>query len=87
MVENAYRQVEFDLGDGRGRVRLRHGFARMAGADEQCYVIESDFFFGGRTEVGDGERILDYFHEQAGYLFHWCITPRLVAALRPSYVV
>lgn len=80
-----------NLPDGLGRVQLRFGLAieaRRADNEEQeeVFLIDSDFFTDQETEPPHVIDRLDAFHEQAGRLFHWCITERLHAALRPGPV-
>jgi uncharacterized protein (TIGR04255 family) len=66
-----------------GSVRLRHGLLKPDQSGEQSYAIDSDFFTAERTELGDANRRLDYFNQQAARLFRWCITPRLHNAMGP----
>src|SRR6267143_2345932 len=72
-----------DLEDGRGQVRIRHTLALLKNPDEECYVIDADFFTDRKTEVGDAIQRLDYFNREAGRLFKWCINDRLHSAMGP----
>jgi len=82
-----YGQLVFELPELRGQVLLRHGFAEKEGTDEQCYVIDADYFSQERTEVTDVWGLLEGLHGQAGRLFRWCIQDRLHDALDPRVPV
>jgi uncharacterized protein (TIGR04255 family) len=69
-----------------GKVRLRHGFVQAANNNEQCYLIDSDFFTSEKTKVEDVTDVLNYFNQQSGRLFRWCITDRLHEAMGPQPV-
>jgi len=82
-VENSHRRVDIRLADGRGKVRLQHGFVDHAETREVCYLIDSDFYTDERTETQDAGAVLDNFNRQSGRLFRWCITSRLHEAMGP----
>ena len=67
-----------------GQVRIQHGLVMIEETDEVAYLIDSDFFSDQRTEVGHETRLLDQYHQKAGRLFRWCITPRLHSAMGPK---
>jgi uncharacterized protein (TIGR04255 family) len=83
-IRHAARDVLVALGGADRQVRIRHGLGLTNGGRELCYVIDSDFYCEGRTEVRDVYEILDFFNRQAGRLFRWCITPRLHELLGPQ---
>jgi uncharacterized protein (TIGR04255 family) len=62
-------------------VKVAHGF--VEDSDRQSYAIDMDFFTTERSESADVGDKLDYFNQQAGYLFRWAIRPALRDALRP----
>jgi uncharacterized protein (TIGR04255 family) len=85
-AEEAMRRLLIRLPEGLGQVRIIHGLGQKAGSDEPCYIIDSDFFLDSRTEVSDAIDILDRFNKRAGWLFRWCITDRLHAAMGPRSI-
>ncbi len=83
-IDQAKRQLRIVLPNGAGFVQLRHGLTGIEGSDEQCFVIDMDFFTEERTEVGDALAKLDSFNRLSGSLFRHCITPRLIDAMAPQ---
>ena len=73
-----------DLVENIGRVRIRHGLAKIQDSNEIGYLIDNDFFTERRTDDGDAFRTLGRFHERSGRLFRWCITERLHKAMVPQ---
>lgn len=69
--------------EGSSHVRIRHGLARRKGLDEECYLIDSDFFSEERVETSHATELLDYFKKQAARLFRWSIRDRLHEAMGP----
>lgn len=85
IIEN-FSQVAVRLDTPDGLVRIRHGLAYTQEIDEDCYVIDSDFFTEERKETHDAIEVLDQFKRQAGHLFRWCITDQLHKAMEPQPV-
>jgi uncharacterized protein (TIGR04255 family) len=82
-VVEAQRQLGLDLPDQAGRIRMSHGLVGIEGSDEECYLIDSDFF-RERTDVGEELPVLDRFDTTAHRLLRWCITDRLHLAMEPA---
>ncbi len=86
-VEESFTQMLIQFPDGSAKVRIRHGIMQSEEADnEECYVIDNDFFTEEKAETDDATRILDHFNQQSGHLFRWCISDRLHQAMGPSTV-
>lgn len=86
-VKQANRQLILELDYPNALVRLAHGLIEAqddAGAVESCYLIDADFYTETVRERAGAENILDYFNQEAGRLFRWCITPTLSAAMGSS---
>ncbi|MBI2909434.1 MAG: TIGR04255 family protein [Chloroflexi bacterium] len=66
-----------------GRVTLIHGLHRPSSTDEQCYVIDADFYLEGKEGLGEPFEVLDKFNRLAGNLFRWAIADRLHRAMDP----
>ncbi len=66
-----------------GKVTLNYGLAEAVQEKEECYLIDSDFYKEGRTELNDTISALAAFNKQSGRLFRSCIEERLHAAMEP----
>jgi uncharacterized protein (TIGR04255 family) len=85
-VSESLSIVSIRLPQADGHVRIRHGLAQAAGASEECYLIDSDFFTEERISTNDAFGTLDYFNSQSGHLFRWCIEDRLHDAMEPERI-
>ena len=81
----AARSLVLTLPEREAKVQLQHGFAQIAGSDEQCYVIDCDFFVE-RSDVNHAHDAIVYLHQHAARYFRWCITDRLHEAMVPKLV-
>jgi uncharacterized protein (TIGR04255 family) len=52
--------------------------------NEECFMIDTDFYTTGKTEIADADPKLDYFHVRASRLIQWFITRRLHEAMEPE---
>ncbi len=82
-IRTTKSELLIELEAGQGHVQIRHGLVHQTEPDEQCYLIDSDFFSDQKTEVGDAGDKLNHFNREAGRLFKWCITPKLHEAMGP----
>ncbi len=70
-----------------GKVTVRSGIAEIADQkNEECFLIDNDFFISERTKLNDVDGILGYFNRQSGRLFRWSIEDRLHTAMEPDPV-
>lgn len=83
-VRNFDNRSELQLDDGQSFVQLRTKLVEMSDDGESAYVIDSDFFKSGRTEIKDTYQLLAYYHTHASRLIQWCITERLHNAMKPE---
>jgi uncharacterized protein (TIGR04255 family) len=85
-IQRAAHEVLFQLTEGDGKVRLRHGTTEAPGVSEPetAYLIDSDFFTEDRTEAADVLVRLTRFNRQAARLFRWCVSDRLHDAMQPE---
>jgi uncharacterized protein (TIGR04255 family) len=82
-VTEVLSQALIKLPHFAGQVRLNYGVVVADDPNEECFLIDHDFFTEQRTETDDVDRILAYFNRQSGRLFRWCIQDRLHEAMRP----
>jgi len=85
-VTQTLTQTVIRLPNERGYINLRHGLVQVAGSDEICYLIDNDFFIDQQTRPKDVYDKLDFFNQQSGRLFRWCITDVLDKAMEPELV-
>jgi len=83
-TESNFAQMLLRLRDNRGKVLVNCGMVKDK--DEQCYLIDADFFLDHKTEVSLVLDCIDHLNRESGRFFHWCITDRLRDALRPAPV-
>jgi uncharacterized protein (TIGR04255 family) len=81
-----FNQVLIKFPHNRGQVQIRHGLVQAVDNNEECYLIDSDFYTDKRTGINDVDDILSYFNRQSGRLFRWCIEERLHQAMEPDTV-
>jgi uncharacterized protein (TIGR04255 family) len=85
-VEQTLTQSVVKLPNEQGYINLRHGLLQTADNSETCYLIDNDFFTDKQTRSADVYDKLDFFNQQSGRLFRWCITEALDAAMDPELV-
>lgn len=81
----AARNLLVTLPEQEAKGRLQHGFAQIEGSEEQCYLIDCDFFIE-RSDVNHAHNAITYLHQYAARYFRWCITDRLHEAMEPGPV-
>ena len=85
-VENCTQIATIRLKENLGQVRIHHGLVMIEETKEPAYLIDSDFFTHQHTEVGDETAVLDQYHQRAGHLFRWCISPLLHNEMGPRLI-
>jgi uncharacterized protein (TIGR04255 family) len=83
-IEHVARELRMRSDDAGSRVMIRHGIVQAQNAKEKLFVVDSDFYTEGQTEIDNVTGILDRYHLEAGRLFRRCILPRLHNALDPE---
>jgi len=84
-IEHAARELRVKLA-AEGSVMIRHGIAVEESTNEQCFMIDSDFFVERRLEPQHALGLLTDFNRQSGHLFRWCIQDALDRAMEPANV-
>jgi len=84
MVTGAYSQILIRFPGDSGQVRICHGLVEAADTQEECYLIDNDFFVDKKRETDNAFQILSYFNHQSGRLFRWCIEEKLHDAMGPQ---
>ncbi len=83
-VSELFTQLVLQFPGGLGAVTVRHGVVLSNDEHEICYLIDSDFFTQQSMEAKDVYGKLDYFNQQSGRLFRWCISQQLHDAMEPQ---
>jgi uncharacterized protein (TIGR04255 family) len=83
-IAGVKKQAEVRLERFESLVRIQHGTVLVN--DQECYLIDSDFFTHQRTEIKGVHEVLAYFNRQSGRLFRWCISEQLHQAMEPNPV-
>lgn len=82
-VSESQSQVLLRLPVFGGRIRMNYGLVSSVETDEECFLIDSDFYTEERTRINDAANVLAYFNKQSGKLFRWCIEDRLHEIMDP----
>jgi len=85
-IEDIRQQLLLKQSEHNSKITIQHGTANVKDTGEECYYIDADFFTERRIEIGEADQILNYFNQQSGRLFRWCITARLHDAMGPAVV-
>ena len=83
-LQGMFTQAIFLLAPDAGSVQLQHGLGKEK--NQECYIIDSDFFTNEKIGVEDANERLNGFNRHSGKLFRWCITNRLHEAMGPGPV-
>ncbi len=83
-IESNFAQLLLRLRNERGKVLVNCG--TLKDGDEECYLIDADFFLDRKTEAPLVLEGLDFLNRESGRFFHWCITDRLRDALSAAAV-
>ena len=83
-IEHSVHQYIIKLPGKGTKVIVNSGMVQQF--EEQCCVIDADFFSGEPTELPDADTQIDFLHTQARYFWRWSIKERLHLALGPKSV-
>ena len=73
-----------NLADGKSSARILSKLVNDPQTDEECFVIDSDFFVEGQTGMDEAFTKLDYFNVRSSRFIQWCITDELRSAMKPA---
>jgi uncharacterized protein (TIGR04255 family) len=85
-VEESLGQLLISLPQFGSRVRVNYGIVQTVESNENCFLIDGDYYTEERTKTDAVDAILAYFNKQSGRLFRWCIEDRLQKAMEPHPV-
>ncbi len=81
--EQSILDVKLD-DENAGMLKIHYGLVTNNKTQEQCFLIDGDFFAEGEIKKDDCWDYLDKYNIKARNFFRWCITERLHSALGPS---
>lgn len=85
-VKNCENVYEINLSDNESIVRIRTSFVQNVQNNEQCYMVDSDFFTPKRTFLNMTFEKLEFLHQMATLLIQWIITDKLHNAMEPKEI-
>jgi uncharacterized protein (TIGR04255 family) len=85
-IKNCESVYDIELDYPQSMLRLKTGFVQHLQLNEQCYLVDSDFFTGGVTQIEKYHEVLDYLHDQSSRLIQMIITKKLHEALKPTKI-
>ena len=74
------------LDDEISMARIVMGLVDKQELNEECFMIDTDFYTTQKTDIPDVISRLDYFHIRGARLFRWLITDRLHEAMEPEEI-
>jgi uncharacterized protein (TIGR04255 family) len=87
-IEMNSLQMVIRLPEHGGKVLVSCGVVKTGPPEEECYLIDGDFFIGPpmeqSTEPGHAVERLDFLNTQSHLFFRWCIRESLRRALLAS---
>lgn len=77
---------ELILSDGTSRVRILSSIVKNISNSEECFSIDSDFYYPNRCNLIEIKDKLDYLHSRSTNLLQWIITEKLHNAMEPKSI-
>jgi len=83
-IRSFQAQCEIELEDKISIARIITGLVDGQESEEECFMIDTDFYTTKKTAITDVDSKLNYFHKQGSRLIQWLITKRLHEAMEPE---
>ena len=83
-IRSLQAQCQIDLEDKTSIARVMTALVDGHESDEECFMIDTDFYTTKKTAITDVDSKLDFFHTQGSRLIQWLITKRLHEAMEPE---
>lgn len=82
---NSYNSTwELNLKDDVSKMRIFTGLIKNTLHDEQCFMLDSDTYTPGKTQLQDIVTKLDYIHTRSTRLVRYAITDKLHKGMEPE---
>jgi len=85
-VKNFESAYDISLSDNESSVRIVTSFVQEIATNEQCLMIDSDFFSSKRKDLDSSIPKLDFLNSRASRLIQWVITEKLHKAMEPQEI-
>jgi uncharacterized protein (TIGR04255 family) len=85
-VKNFESAYDISLSDNESNVRIVTSFVQQIPNNEQCLMIDSDFFSSKRKDLPYAMSQLDFLNSRASRLIQWVIEERLHKAMEPRQI-
>jgi len=85
-IRSFQAQCEIKLEDETSIARVITGLVDGQESEEECFMIDTDFFTTKKTDISDVGSKLDYFQVRASRLIQWLISPKLHEAMKPEEI-
>ena len=82
-IRSFQAQCEIELEDENSIARVITGLVDGQEPDEECFMIDTDFYTTKKTAIIDVDDKLEFFHTQGSRLIQWLIAKRLRKAMGP----
>ncbi|NQU35618.1 MAG: TIGR04255 family protein [Bacteroidetes bacterium] len=83
-VQSFENRYEIRLSDNESTVNLVTRLVKDSKDNEECFMIDSDFFSVINTDISEVPEKLCYFNKRASRLLQWCISEKLHNAMEPK---
>lgn len=74
------------LSDNSSKVKIITGFIEPIDNNEECFMIDSDFYNDEKMPIEEIWDKLNYLHERSSRLIQWSLTEKLHKAMEPQKV-
>lgn len=71
------------LGNDGDIVHLQYGLVDPENEEGRCYLLDFDYYFDKKSEIGEAENVINRLHDYSGPAFRWAITKKLHDAMAP----
>lgn len=83
-VEGLESWQQIRLAEQGGNARIAVKLQKAKNDQENCFILDSDFFDIKRTEIADAVSKLNFLHLRPSRFIRWAITDRLHHAMEPA---
>lgn len=83
-IQNFNTRCEIVLDDKISMARIAMGL--IDELNEECFIIDTDFYTTQKTDIQNVVKRLNYFHVRGARLFRWLITDLLHEAMEPEKI-
>lgn len=79
-------KIVLSLPENEGRLNITYGLVTNSNTQEQCFLLDSDFYIEGKLDDSAAREFMDRYNIKARNFFRWSITDKLHNLLQPTEV-